>query len=234
MGASKRGATTWLTSASDSRVVAAIPIVFDLLNMHANLKHFYRAYGGWSFALEPYYALNLTLRIDEPVTLKMFEDQDPMVLGKDSLTMPKYMIRTTGDEFFMNDDTAFYTNDDGTGGQFFLPGETHMQSMPNCEHSCAECEWDVVQSVTAFILSVVDPQSPPRPTFDWSIANGTGVIKAWMTGSVKPTKALVWHSTTIQSDRRDWRLVGGYPSPGLRPIFWDSFEIHADTWCLHR
>lgn len=229
-GASKRGATTWLVSAADSRVDAAVPIVFDLLNMHANLHHFWRAYGGWTFALEPYYSLNLTLRLDEPVTQKMFSVMDPMVLGKNSLTMPKMMIRTTGDEFFMNDDTYYYTSDDGTGSKFNLPGQTLMQSMPNCEHSCAECEWDVVQSVTAFLLTAIDPaNSPPRPSFSWSLANETGIITASMDqGSIKPTKALVWHSTTIQSDRRDWRLIGGYPTPGLEPVFWESFEIHAD------
>ena len=51
-GASKRGWITWMISAVDPRVIAIVPVVFDLLNMRKSLKHHYMAYGGWSFAFE--------------------------------------------------------------------------------------------------------------------------------------------------------------------------------------
>lgn len=99
-GASKRGWTTWTTAAVDSRVIAAIPIVMDLLNMHQNLHHFWRAYGGWTFALTDYYAMNFTTKLDNPNFQPMADIIDPLSYV-DRLTMPKLVIDSTGDEFFM-------------------------------------------------------------------------------------------------------------------------------------
>ena len=99
-GASKRGWTTWTTAAVDSRVIAAIPIVMDLLNMQENLHHFWRAYGGWTFALKDYYALNFTTRLDDPNFPAMAKIIDPISYVK-RFTMPKLVIDSTGDEFFM-------------------------------------------------------------------------------------------------------------------------------------
>jgi PhoPQ-activated pathogenicity-related protein len=38
----------------------------DALNFHTNIHHFWRAFGGWTFALADYYELNFTRRIDDP------------------------------------------------------------------------------------------------------------------------------------------------------------------------
>ncbi|MCK5863184.1 MAG: PKD domain-containing protein, partial [Candidatus Hydrogenedentes bacterium] len=47
-GASKRGWTTWLTGAVDSRVKGIAPIVINVLNMQPHLTHHRDAYGYWS------------------------------------------------------------------------------------------------------------------------------------------------------------------------------------------
>src|SRR5215217_2972947 len=44
-GASKRGWTTWTTAAVDKRVIAAIPIVIDTLNVQKVSAHHFAAYG---------------------------------------------------------------------------------------------------------------------------------------------------------------------------------------------
>ncbi len=51
-GGSKRGWTTWLTAAVDTRVKAISPIVMDMLNFSNNVMHMYEAYGGWTFAFQ--------------------------------------------------------------------------------------------------------------------------------------------------------------------------------------
>ncbi|XP_035694469.1 autocrine proliferation repressor protein A-like [Branchiostoma floridae] len=106
-GASKRGWTTWTTAAVDKRVFAIAPMVLDLLNLQKNLKHFYRALGDWTWAFSDYYDLNITGRLDDPNIEKMEAIIDPLAY-KDRLTMPKYIIGTTGDQFLMPDDSHYY------------------------------------------------------------------------------------------------------------------------------
>ncbi|MCZ2153318.1 MAG: PhoPQ-activated pathogenicity-related family protein, partial [Bryobacterales bacterium] len=50
-GASKRGWTTWTTAATDKRVVGAVPIVIDLLNVEKSFVYHYRKYGFWATAV---------------------------------------------------------------------------------------------------------------------------------------------------------------------------------------
>jgi PhoPQ-activated pathogenicity-related protein len=38
----------------------------DELNFLPNIMHHYRAYGGWSFALQDYYDMGMTRRFDDP------------------------------------------------------------------------------------------------------------------------------------------------------------------------
>ena len=55
--------------------------VLDELNFVQNIKHHFRAYGGWSFALTDYYALNFTAQLDNPNTQLMMDIVDPSVEG---------------------------------------------------------------------------------------------------------------------------------------------------------
>ena len=42
-----------------------------------NVHHQYRNLGGWTFAFEDYYDLNITAHLDDPLTLTMSEIIDP-------------------------------------------------------------------------------------------------------------------------------------------------------------
>lgn len=55
------------------------PMVLDYLNFVHNVKHHYRALGGWSWALKDYYELNFTSYIDRPELVEMMEIVDPLV-----------------------------------------------------------------------------------------------------------------------------------------------------------
>ena len=76
-GASKRGWTTWTTAAVDPRVIGIMPVVMDELNFVENIKHHYRSYGGWSFALEDYWVLNLTKYFNDPKMQQMCDSSTP-------------------------------------------------------------------------------------------------------------------------------------------------------------
>ena len=65
-GASKRGWTTWLTAAVDSRVVAIAPAVIDVLDMDVQMRHHYSAYGFYSPAVHDYVDMNVFQRFGTP------------------------------------------------------------------------------------------------------------------------------------------------------------------------
>ena len=86
-GASKRGYSTWHVAAVDPRVIAIVPIVMDELNFADNVQHHYRSLGGaclvlislslskgWSFVLEDFWHMNLTMLFNEPEMQVKWED----------------------------------------------------------------------------------------------------------------------------------------------------------------
>ncbi|EGD73818.1 AprA [Salpingoeca rosetta] len=235
-GASKRGWTTWTTAAVDKRVIGAIPIVMDMLNMVPNIHHFWQAYGGWSFALKDYYNMNFTARLDDPNFPKMTAIIDPLSYA-DRLTMPKLVIDSTGDEFFMNDDNWFWWGK--------LKGETHLLMVHNAEHSLATNLVEVIEGISSFAHDVLADK--PRPSMTWTMSNSStgGSIK--LTTSEKPSRVTVRWADTLNHTRRDWRLIiGGENCPYIKvsgeciqPVLWQKeaatkiddthYEVHFDN-----
>ncbi|XP_006811763.1 autocrine proliferation repressor protein A-like [Saccoglossus kowalevskii] len=155
-GASKRGWTTWTTAAVDKRVIACAPIVMDELNMVKNLHHHFRAYGGWTFAFSDYYEEDVTKNLDHPNTQGIADIVDPLTY-KDRLTMPKMIISTGGDEFFLPDDSHYYYDQ--------MEGITYLRITPNAEHSLILHYAQTVLNLRSFFLSVVENRKMPKMTW---------------------------------------------------------------------
>lgn len=210
-GASKRGWTTWTTGAVDyKRVKCITPIVLDVLNMVPNLHHHYRAYGGWSFAMEDYYEQNITRDLDHPNTQKMADIVDP-ISYKDRLTMPKLIIDSGGDEFFLPDDSHYYLTE--------MEGPTYVNMLPNAEHSCAGHELQLLFNIKAFYVSVM--KGFPLPKVSWvfgSTATG-GIIDVTM--DTRPILVRYFHAATLSTTRRDFRLlIKGPNGPTPQGVLW--------------
>ena len=127
-GASKRGWTSWLVASVDPRVMVLVPVVLDLLNVPSNLQHHFRAYGGWSFAFEDYWELGLTTYFEHPKFFELCDIMDPYS-HRDKLVMPKLVINSANDEFFLPDDTRYWWDD--------MPLAYEMNRfmiLPNAEH----------------------------------------------------------------------------------------------------
>jgi PhoPQ-activated pathogenicity-related protein len=194
-GASKRGWTTWTTAAVDSRVKAMAPIVMDELNFVENIHHHYRAYGGWTFALEDYYVLNFTKYIDDPRLAEMMTIVDPISYKDRFAGMPKMVCDAGGDEFFLPDDWRFWWDD--------MPEPKHGIMVPNAEHSMATGIGELLPAVATFFDAVLTNKTVP--TVDWTIDNATGTITVHV--SEEPSAVHVWHATTCNTARRDFRLI---------------------------
>jgi PhoPQ-activated pathogenicity-related protein len=198
-GASKRGWTTWLAGAVDKRVVGIMPMVMDLLNMQVGLQNHFRALGGWSFPFEPYYNLNLTTLVGTDKIPLLGEIMD-VLNYKEYLKIPKMVVSSTGDEFFLVEDDQAWWGD--------LEGPTWRLMVKNAEHSMATGMLEILDSAAAFMSSVMNNAEIPQ--FNWTIESGSGMIT--LQTSQKPSKATVYSATTNAyqtSGRRDFRLIMG-------------------------
>ena len=223
-GASKRGWTTWLASAADAagyapgrapgnavpRVVAAAPIVMDMLNFTQGARHMYRAYGGWTFAFEPYWALNITADLAEgdKALVPLTRVIDPLHYAPWLRKVPTLVIDSTGDEFFMPDDDWYWWNSEGFPGTGPIKSENlYRLFASNAEHSFATGIYPLITGLDAFYTTTLAPERP-RPTLDWVLDHGDGSILAWVPkGSA--TRVVLRSATSADNTRRDFRLVKG-------------------------
>lgn len=199
-GGSKRGWTTWLTGAVDERVTAIIPIVIDVLNVRPSMEHHYAAYGFWAPAVGNYVQHKIMQRRNHPAYVDLLAIEDPFAY-RDRLTMPKYIVNATGDEFFLPDSSQFYFDE--------LPGEKYLRYVPNGNHSLRGT--DARESVAAFYHTVL--AGTTRPQVTWKFEED-GSISAHT--DTAPKEVLVWQAKNPNG--RDFRVdvIGkGYKSQPL-------------------
>lgn len=188
MGGSKRGWTTWTTGAVDSRVIAIVPAVIDMLNMVPSFVHHWRVYGFWAPAIDDYVEHDIMKYSGTKRYAEMLKIVEPYEY-RDRLTMPKLIVNAAGDEFFIPDSSQFYFKD--------LKGEKYLRYVPNAKHSLSGS--DARESIGAFYSMIVNNR--PRPKFDWRMEkNGTITVKV----VDKPTEVKLWQATNPEA--RDFRL----------------------------
>ena len=186
-GGSKRGWTTWLTAAVDKRVVAIVPAVIDVLNMDDQMKHHFSAYGFFSDAIADYGEMEVFERLYTPEGQALRAIVDPYEY-RSRYTLPKFMINSTGDQFFLPDSAQFYFHD--------LPGEKYLRYIPNTDHGL---NLDAAQSLIGFYQSVM--AGSPRPKFSWSVRPDHSIeVKT----TTRPTAVKLWQATNPKA--RDFRL----------------------------
>ncbi|MES2467550.1 MAG: PhoPQ-activated pathogenicity-related family protein [Verrucomicrobiota bacterium] len=187
-GASKRGWTTWMTGIADQRVEAILPLVIDVLNTEASMRHHAETYGFWTEAVGEYYQHNILQRPDHPRIHDLYRIEDPYFY-RNRLTMPKYIVNGSGDQFFCPTSSQFYYDD--------LPGEKLLRYIPNADHGLKTP--DAVTSLIAYYQMILDHR--PRPKLTWTFETD-GSIRA--KSDLAPQQVLLWQATNPQA--RDFRL----------------------------
>lgn len=188
-GGSKRGWTSWLTAAVDSRVVGVAPVVIDLLNLRESMRNHHAAYGFWAPSLGDYQSQGLTAFFDSPLSAPLLNLVDPYSY-RQRLTMPKCIINASGDEFFTPDSSQFYFDD--------LSGEKLLAYFPNANHSLDDTQ--ALDTLTAFFWSIVNDK--PLPKVSWKLDDKG----AWhVTCKTPPQKVKLWHA--VNPEARDFRVA---------------------------
>ncbi|XP_077979615.1 autocrine proliferation repressor protein A-like [Glandiceps talaboti] len=194
-GESKRGWTTWTTGAVDKRVIAIAPIALDCLHLVQNLHHQYRSLGGWTWSFDPYYEEHIMRDLDKPNMQKLADIIDPYAY-RDRLTMPKYIVTSSGDPFFLPDDSHYYFKG--------LKGDTYLRLLPNAEHSMSGHRENVYHGLQAFYLSVLE--NHPRPKISWTRNQTADGGSIYLYTDRAPAYISAFPSMTLSNQRRDFRL----------------------------
>jgi len=199
-GASKRGWTAWLTSIADRRVVAIAPLVTDLFDTKATFEHIYRSYGGnWPIAFAPYYAQGITEKIDTDAFASLMQIQDPSQYAntryRSRLSIPKYLINASGDDFFVPDNAGRYYHR--------LPGEKTLRLVPNSDHA------GIRNVSTPALISLLNrlQRNATLPNLDARLVSKGHEQFIQVQFSEKPSQLKLWNAEN--SSARDFRYACG-------------------------
>jgi PhoPQ-activated pathogenicity-related protein len=110
--------------------------------------------------------------------------------------MPKMVVNAGGDEFFMPDDTHYWWND--------MPEPKRFLMVPNSDHTQETGLFEIVPAIGAWLRLVEEGRD--APVFTWEREEGNGQIIVFIEQS-KSVKVNMWHATTCNGERRDFRLV---------------------------
>jgi PhoPQ-activated pathogenicity-related protein len=202
-GASKRGWTTWLTAASDPRVMAITPMVIDTLNFEKQLPHQFDCFGGPSEQIEPYTKRGLVPLPDTPEARRLWGMVDPWIY-RAKYTMPKLIVLGNNDRYWTTDALNLYWDD--------LPGEKFISYSPNAGHNLTEILPDgtkgdplrALNNLGAFVRHVLT--GTPMPKLTWKHDNTPqGKLRLSVTFDKKPNEARLWIAQGATKDLRSAR-----------------------------
>jgi PhoPQ-activated pathogenicity-related protein len=196
IGGSKRGWTTWLTAAVDSRVTAIAPIVIDALNMERHFPHQSEAWGAPSASIQPYTDLGLDRILASPQGAELRQIVDPYTY-RDRLTLPKLVILATNDQYFPLDSANLYFAG--------LRGPKYLLYLPNEPHSVKHYG-NVVRGLRA--LHEASGGGEPLPRVDWEYRAADNALTLCI--EAEGARSLhIWRADSADRDFRDaqWQDV---------------------------
>ena len=186
-GASKRGWTTYLTAAVDDRVIAAAPMVIDMLNLTEQMHKQKLVYGeGLSPQIMPYTSRGVIKQMQNQADQKLVNLIDPYAY-RHLLTMPKLLLLGTNDPFWTVDAANIYFDD--------LPGITYLCYAANAKHGLNS---GILSTLITFFKAAVSDL--PLAKFDWQMhADGTTSLN-W---EDEKATLILWQSANPTMDYRE-------------------------------
>jgi PhoPQ-activated pathogenicity-related protein len=222
-GGSKRGWTAWSAAAVDRRVSAVVPVVIDTLNVETSFVHHYRAYGFWAPAVGDYERFGIMKWFGRPEIRGLLGIEDPYEY-RGRLALPKFIVNSSGDQFFLPDSAQFYWYD--------LDGEKFLRYVPNTDHGMDSLE--AVTGTVAYLDAFLNCR--PRPRFTWSTDRNQGVIqlntldppevvKLWRASNPnardfrRETIGRAWTAGTVNGEDGVYSITVPAPDQGFTAFF---------------
>lgn len=200
-GASKRGWTTWFTGVVDERVRAIMPMVYDNLNLPAQMAHHLEQWGDYSPMIRDYTQRGLPDLVATEQGRELAAMVDPYTY-RDRLTMPKLTIAGTNDPYWPLGAADNYFDD--------LEGPNYLLYAPNSGHGLDD-RMRVINGMAGFVAAATGEIAFPQ--LEWTFTEADGGVTLSARSDPAPRRALVW---TAQSPTKDFR-----------PARWVSEEVEV-------
>jgi PhoPQ-activated pathogenicity-related protein len=199
-GASKRGWTTWLTAATDPRVVALAPMVIDMLNSEPQMDHQVKVFGTWSDQTKDYHELLRREKTEE--VRRLWSITDPFTF-REKLTQPKLIILGNNDPYWTTDALNIYWPD--------LKGPKWIHYVPNAGHNLVQTvagqRIPPIAAMNALgVFTRTQLTGLPMPRLEWKHEEYGGRPRVVVTTEPAPKSAKVWaaHSPTHDFRAATW------------------------------
>ncbi|HUS81387.1 MAG TPA: PhoPQ-activated protein PqaA family protein, partial [Armatimonadota bacterium] len=199
-GASKRGWTTWFTGAvAPGRIRGIAPMVYDNLNLAAQMRHQIEAWGDYSPMIHDYTERGLPDLLHTEYGLRLAAMVDPYSLRR-RITMPKLTITGTNDPYWPLDAANLYFDE--------MVGPNYILYVPNSGHGLEDM-MRVATSEVGFFLACTGRAPLPRP--QWEFEGGR-----YLKLHVRPGGPVAGVSQwTAYAETRDFRKATWTEEPAI-------------------
>lgn len=191
-GASKRGWTTWFTGAVvPERLEGIAPMVYDNLDLPAQMAHQLAAWGDYSEMIHDYTERGLQDLLMTAEGRDLSEMVDPFAL-RDRITIPKLTITGTNDPYWPLDAANLYFDE--------MPEPNYILYVPNAGHGLPDIE-RVINAQVGFFKACTGRVALPQPTWEFE---DTGYLKLTINpgDELSVVRVTEW---TAHSPTRDFR-----------------------------
>jgi PhoPQ-activated pathogenicity-related protein len=203
-GGSKRGWTTYLAAEGDKRVVGIVPLVYDNLNIGAQLENQKKTWGAVSDQIGDYAKLDLPNQADNPRGKQLLSMVDPYAMI-DRLTIPKLLIMATNDRYWAHNSFRVYEKE--------LPKPWNLFYVPNAPHTLGAGQLSAGMAAAGWSRRILRGAPMPTLTLTQTEANNQRTFALKVEGG--PAEALriarLWHTAA--------------PTADLRTAKWESLEL---------
>jgi PhoPQ-activated pathogenicity-related protein len=203
-GASKRGWTSWLSAAADTRIIGTAPIVIDTLNFRPQMKHQMATWGKYSEQIDDYSSKGLIDIMFNKPEIPLWLWVDPYTYRK-QLTIPKLIVNGTNDPYWVVDALNLYWDD--------LQGPKSVFYVPNGNHGLGSGRERALATVSVFSRRTAAKKA--MPTMNWKFDQLEKARKLTVSSDTPPKEALVW--------------IAESPTKDFRPAKWTSRPMTAEN-----
>jgi len=197
-GASKRGWTTWLTSAFDKRIIAFAPLVIDTLNMQDQMSHQMEAFGKPSEQIKDYVERKLVPLPPGDVASGLWKGVDPFSYSE-RFKQPKLIVNGANDPYWTADALNLYWDK--------IPSPKHVLIVPNAGHDLREKSPEGTRSIdralaTLTVFSRRAAAGKSMPKMEWQHSGDTAYANLSVKAEPAPSKVTLWQ---VNAPRQDFR-----------------------------